>query len=205
MEGSYPNQIDRYQDGAWERAELQVIVESAVSLMVNGEVWLTFRCTPIDLEALAVGFRFNEGVINEKEEIASVHVCVNKDIIDVWINHPTEKPTSWQRTSGCTGGVTSIELIYNLPQVDPFRKEELISPEQVNDLVRLLFKAQQLYKTTGGVHTSVLSDGVIITASSEDIGRHNTLDKIAGLCVLQDLHPQRRILMTTGRISSEMI
>jgi len=101
--------------------------------------------------------------------------------------------------------VTSIESIYNLPQVDSSRKEEFITPEQVNDLVRLLFKAQRLYQTTGGVHTSVLSDGIAITASSEDIGRHNTLDKIAGACLLKDLHPQRRILMTTGRISSEMI
>jgi FdhD protein len=50
-----------------------------------------------------------------------------------------------------------------------------------------------------------LSDGVEVTASAEDIGRHNTLDKIAGLCLLHDLHPERRILMTTGRISSEMI
>jgi FdhD protein len=205
MAGSYPNQIERYQDGSWERADSEVIVESAVSLTVNGELWLTFRCTPVNLEALAAGFLFNEGVIQEKEEIASIHVCDHEDNIDVWINHRTEKPTTWQRTSGCTGGVTAVESIYHLQPVDVHSHEEVITPEQVNQQVMLLFKAQQLYRLTGGVHTSVLSDGTVVVASSEDIGRHNTLDKIAGLCLLQDLHPERRILMTTGRISSEMI
>ena len=205
MAGSYPNQIDRYQDGSWERTESEVIVESAVALTVNGEVWLTFRCTPVNLEALAAGFLFNEGVIQEKEEIASIRVCEDQDNIDIWINHRTEKPTTWQRTSGCTGGITAVESIYHLPSVEAFSKDEGITPKQVNQLLRLLFKSQQLYRSAGGVHTSVLSDGVAVTASAEDIGRHNTLDKIAGLCLLQDLQPERRILITTGRISSEMI
>jgi FdhD protein len=205
MAGSYPTPIDRYQNGSWEQTEAEVILESAVALTVNGEVWLTFRCTPIDLEALAAGFLFNEGVIQKKEEIASIRVCENEHNIDVWINHRTEKPTTWQRTSGCTGGITAVDSISQLPSVEAFSKDGEMTPEQVNHLLMLLFKSQQLYRSAGGVHTSVLSDGVAVTASAEDIGRHNTLDKIAGLCLLHDLHPGRRILMTTGRISSEMI
>ena len=41
--------------------------------------------------------------------------------------------------------------------------------------------------------------------SAEDIGRHNTLDKIAGLCMLRNIWPDQRIIITTGRISSEML
>ena len=80
-----------------------------------------------------------------------------------------------------------------------------MTPEQVNQLLVLLLKSQLLYRSAGGVHTSVLSDGVKVIASAEDIGRHNTLDKIAGLCLLHDFRPAHRFLMTTGRISSEMI
>jgi FdhD protein len=57
----------------------------------------------------------------------------------------------------------------------------------------------------GGVHNSILSDGKRVVASGEDVGRHNSLDKIAGKCVLDNLNPSRRILVTTGRVSSEMI
>jgi FdhD protein len=62
-----------------------------------------------------------------------------------------------------------------------------------------------MYKETGGIHTSALSDGEKILAVSEDIGRHNTLDKIAGLCLISDIWPKPRIVLTTGRISSEML
>jgi FdhD protein len=205
MAGSYPIPIDRYQNGSWERTEAEVILESTVALTVNGEAWLAFRCTPIDLEALAAGFLFNEGIIQKKEEIASIRVCENEHNIDVWIHHRTEKPATWQRTSGCTGGITAVDLINHQPPVGAFSQDEDLNPEQVNQMLMLLFRSQQLYRSAGGVHTSVLSDGVEITASAEDIGRHNSLDKIAGLCLLHDLHPERRILITTGRISSEMI
>ena len=68
-----------------------------------------------------------------------------------------------------------------------------------------LFDAQSLYRETGGVHTSGLCDGEKIVISAEDIGRHNTLDKIAGLCLMKNVWPETRILITTGRISSEML
>ena len=69
----------------------------------------------------------------------------------------------------------------------------------------MLFESQALYRETGGVHTSALSDGEKVLLSAEDIGRHNTLDKIAGLCLMQNMFPEKRILITTGRISSEML
>jgi len=80
-----------------------------------------------------------------------------------------------------------------------------VQPEAIMNLVEMLFEAQSLYRETGGVHTSALSDGEKILLSAEDIGRHNTLDKIAGLCLMNNTWPETRILITTGRISSEML
>jgi FdhD protein len=78
-------------------------------------------------------------------------------------------------------------------------------PETIGQLVEMLFASQELYRETGGVHTSALSDGEKIVFVAEDIGRHNTLDKIAGLCLMNNIWPETRILITTGRISSEML
>jgi len=80
-----------------------------------------------------------------------------------------------------------------------------LAPEQVTALVNQLFAAQDLYQTAGGVHTSALSDGKRILIAAEDIGRHNTLDKIAGRCLLDGINPLQRVLITTGRVSSEMM
>jgi FdhD protein len=80
-----------------------------------------------------------------------------------------------------------------------------VPPEAIGHLVEELFNSQSLYRETGGVHTSALSDGEKIVIVAEDIGRHNTLDKIAGLCLMNQVSPKTRILITTGRISSEML
>jgi len=72
-------------------------------------------------------------------------------------------------------------------------------------MIDLLLESQELYRETGGVHTSMLTDGRKVVMAAEDIGRHNTLDKIAGLCMQQNAWPEARILITTGRISSEML
>jgi FdhD protein len=194
----------KYEFRKWESQDAHTIVETPVSLTVNAEVWLTFMCTPIDLEAMAVGFLYNEGIIETMEEVVDVRLCEHGDNVDVWLNHAVEQPASWRRTSGCTGGVTAVDALARLDV--SFEGDQLeVQPETVGHLVEALFNAQALYRETGGVHTSALSDGHEIVLVAEDIGRHNTLDKIAGLCLMKNIQPQTRILLTTGRISSEML
>jgi FdhD protein len=195
---------EKYEFRKWEPLDARTIVETPVSLTVNAQVWLTFMCTPIDLEAMAIGFLYNEGIINTIAEVADIHLCEHGDNVDVWLNHNVEQPTSWRRTSGCTGGVTAVDALARLDV--SFDGDELqVQPERIGHLVEQLFNAQALYRQTGGVHTSALSDGNEIVLVAEDIGRHNTLDKIAGLCLMKNIQPQNRILLTTGRISSEML
>jgi len=197
-------QYERYEFRKWEHFDAETIVEAPVSLTVNGKVWLSFMCTPVHLEQLAVGFLYNEGVINSMDEVENVHVCEHGDNVDVWLNRSVEQPTSWRRTSGCTGGVTAVDLLAK-PNVSFGSNRIEIQPEAIGRLVEMLFESQSLYRETGGVHTSALSNGEEIILSAEDIGRHNTLDKIAGMCMMNNIWPEQRILITTGRISSEML
>ena len=195
---------EKYEFKKWKPLDAETIVESPVSLTVNGIAWLTFMCTPVNLEAMSVGFLYNEGVIESIDEVEDVRVCEHGDNVDVWLSHSVEQPQSWRRTSGCTGGVTAVDA---LARVDiSFNGEQpKVPPETIGHLVEMLFQAQELYRETGGVHTSALGDGEKLVFVAEDIGRHNTLDKIAGLCLMNNLWPETRILITTGRISSEML
>ena len=195
---------DQYEFQKWKSFDAETIVETPVSLTVNGEVWITFMCTPVHLEALAIGFLYNEGIIEKMDEVEDVKVCEHGDNVDVWLNHTVEQPTSWRRTSGCTGGVTAVDLLAK-PNVSLNGNRLQVKPDAIGKLVEMLFESQSLYRETGGVHTSALSDGGKILISAEDIGRHNTLDKIAGLCLMKSIWPETRILITTGRISSEML
>jgi FdhD protein len=204
MAPSYKIRYTQFQTDKITAIEAETIVESPVSLTVNGENWLTFMCTPVQLEELAIGFLFNEGIIANIDELADIRVCEHEDNIDAWLHHSVEKPVKWRRTSGCSGGVTAVELLSDgLPAVPSLRA--IFSPFQIYTMIVRLFESQELYKETGGVHTSALSDGETIIYSSEDIGRHNTLDKIAGQYLRNQPVLPHKILITTGRISSEML
>lgn len=192
----------QFRSGSALESEADLIVEKPVALFVNGELWLTFMCTPNRLEALAAGFLHNEAVIESPQEIVSIHVCDNQDIIDVWLDHSVERPKEWKRTSGCTGGYTSQDMQVMAPEII---NGVTLGSNQVRQLVEKLFESQDLYKKTGGVHTSILTDGGQEIISAEDVGRHNSVDKIAGLYLMGDREFTKKILLSTGRISSDML
>jgi len=203
MENTYQiTQINQFRHGQNDIVEDGVIAEQSVSLTVNGKVWLSFMCTPTDLEALAVGFLYNEKIINHINEIKDIYVCDHKDNVDIWLDRSIEEPKNWRRTSGCTGGYTSAVL----DEIEPVSLNGLvIKPERILELIRNLFESQDIYKKSGGVHSSALATNKGIVFQIEDVGRHNTLDKIAGKILLENIDPSPKIILSTGRISSEML
>ena len=197
--------IVSYHAGEWNQDQVYIISEQPVTLTVNNEPWLTLMCTPHDLKALAVGFLYNEEVIEKLDDIASVRVCAGGDNIDVWLNRSVKKPEKWIRTSGCSGGRTGIGKNKLRNGNAAPKNGGMLPANRIGALIAQLSAAQNLYRKSGGVHTSALSDGENIIIAAEDIGRHNTLDKLAGRCILEQINPARKIILTTGRISSEMI
>ena len=201
--------VHEFRRGVLSPVGAEVIAETAVSLNVNGVPWFSFLCTPLDLEALAIGFLFNEGIVSKRSEIVSVSVSARSESVDVCLDRVIPPPSSWQRTSGCGGGVTTTGTageegpapagVFAGAPPAPF------TPLEILRLAEDLVARQELYGASGGVHMSALADGERFLASAEDIGRHNTLDKVAGRCLLDGIGPRRRAVATTGRVSSEMI
>ena len=196
--------LRRYRAQRWETVAAEAVVEAPVALTVNGVHWVTFMCTPIELDALAAGFLFNEGIIDAPGDIVDVHVCAKGTNVDVWLSHAVSRPPIWRRTSGCTGGVTRDEP-KSVNQPSKIANGPQLPARAVGELMAALNGAQQLYRSAGGVHASALSSGQDIGLLAEDIGRHNTLDKLAGRCLLDRRVMSESILLTTGRFSSEMV
>src|SRR5512146_2159479 len=132
-------QYERFQFGKWEPLDTETIVESPVSLTVNGESWLTFICTPTDLEAMALGFLYDEGIIETMAEVADARLCEHGDNVDVWLNHAVTQPRSWRRTSGCTGGVTAVDLLAR-PNIAFDNASPRIGAPAIGPLVEMLFE-----------------------------------------------------------------
>ena len=189
-------------DQKWQTVEGQVIQEALVSLHVNGQELATIAATPIQQDWLAVGFLANEGLIAAKEEVRAVHICPSGLCVDVWLTHAIEPPGKRILTSGCGGGVTFDDLTGAQPPLD----SDLTLPAgQLHRLMEQLTSAARLYRRTRGVHTSALFRGEEMLSSAEDVGRHNTLDKVRGDCLLRGVDTRGGILLSTGRISSEML
>ena len=66
-------------------------------------------------------------------------------------------------------------------------------------------KTSAVFKETGGVHISALCDNKKIIFFNEDIGRHNTVDKIIGKSLEKKISLKNKIILTSGRLSSEMV
>ena len=191
-----------FAGGGSENMPAQAAAETEVQLNVNGEAWLGFHCSPVDLEALAVGFLFNEGFIETAVEVAALRVCDAGDQIDVWLAHAVQKPDQWSRTSGCQGGVVQP----GAPSVNPIRSTMTVVGQALFARVDAFLTglvAQDAHSQ--GLHTSMLFERDEVRWVSRDIGRHNTLDKIAGACVLEGRGLHEPTLITTGRISAEMV
>lgn len=183
--------------------QVEVTVEAPVTLTVNGEVWLSFSCTPEQIEALALGFLYNEGIIHSLQTIEMTHVCANRENVDVWLSQAASKPATWRRTSGCGDGKTRADAAH--AHIPPIAGGLSLPPQAISACMELFLKSQRLHRLAGGVHSSALSDGHKILLQTEDIGRHNTLDKLAGQALLSRLDMRTLMLLTTGRISSDML
>lgn len=189
-------------EGRWQPQTGQIPIEQAVTLIVNGKPWMEMLCTPAMIAELAVGFLYNERLINSVEEITRVHVCDTADFVEVDTSTAISKPTSWIKTTGCGGGQTAQRL----EQTDkPNLNDVALSAATVARLLTEFVEAQNAQTGSRGVHCSAICDGGTVLHLADDIGRHNTLDKLMGFILLQESSLKPTILLTTGRISSEML
>jgi len=179
-----------------------VVQEQSLTIFVNGRELATLQCTPNKLDCLVLGFLSFEGIIQGLDEIKHLEVFAEDALADVRLTKEFTPPRRRIFTSGCTGGIT-----FGMP-LEGFRifpEERTLHPEQAFALMKLLYAEARLYRESRGIHAAALSDGEKLLLVAEDVGRHNALDKILGEALLRGVSTAGHILLSTGRISSEML
>ncbi len=184
--------------------EITLPEERIFCISVNGKPIIRLAATPSALEALAIGFLYDNGYIQAREEIAVLHLSEDGRCADIWLTHDVatmEGPPLL--TSGCGQGVVMSESYVPLaPLTDSLCLDATLLPQMLHTMLR----AASIYRQSRGIHVSALFtlQGRLL-AIAEDIGRHNTLDKLLGQLVQAARSADEAVLLTTGRISSEMI
>lgn len=176
----------------------EVMYEHRCELIVNGISWLSFICSPSNLDDLAIGFLWNENIISDLSEIKSLTVSADGNSVTTELTHPVEKPRFFHRTS--TG--MSLQHEQQYPQVTT---EPELTADEIIALYERFSQQQQLHDDIGGFHSAALTDGKEIPIQMEDLGRHNCIDKIAGRYLQQKKPFTIKAILLTGRVSSEMI
>ena len=193
--------ITKVRAGAIEEAEDLIAIEKKVRISVNGQNVLNLYCSPVMIREFIVGIIYNEGLISG-EWCADRISIVHGDEIQVDIPSAGTVNTAIERTvtSGCAGG---ISLMKGMPEKigdDGTR----FSFEAIRELFREFQKKSDVYRVTGGVHSAALTDGKTILAFTEDIGRHNAVDKVIGFSILEAIEFTGKMMLASGRLSSEI-
>ena len=194
--------VYRYKGGRFGGEEIAVAEERPLSVVVNGVELATLLATPIKLDALVLGFLYFERIISGVEDVKSLDVDLEDATADVELAVPLRLPNRRVITTGCTGGV-SFHL--SLADYPPVRSQARLRPETVFPLVRALYASAELYRRSRGIHAAALAEGERLLITAEDVGRHNALDKIQGEALARGVRTEGRVLLSTGRISSEML
>ncbi len=191
------------------RSTLEDVVarEMPVTIVFNNQELVTLLASPKDLDYLAVGFLFSEGLIRNKKDVKKILVDNRKGVVRVETDKDAAQAseTVFKRiiTSGCGRGAS----FYSAADTEMAQVESQIqiSVPDVLSLVHDFQYRSELYRTTGGVHSAALCDKRSILVFGEDIGRHNAIDKVLGECLLKEIVTDDRIILTSGRISSEIL
>ncbi len=179
----------------------KIIVEDTIALVINEKYRINMQLTPNQLEYLSVGYLICEGLIKSFDNVRRVE-CRDDDKVWIWTDSADDF-FYWTeiRTSGCVGIKQQTE------QLDINLESHLvIKPEIIFKAQEELVNLSKLWRRTGGAHMSGLFDrqGAILYYA-EDVGRHNTVDKIVGAAAIEGIDMTNTFIVTSGRLSSAMV
>jgi len=200
--------IQRFNNDVIEDMDDIVIKESPITIIINNQELVTLLCSPVDLKYLAIGYLFSEGLLSDKNELKKISVDDEKGIVRLETASDTQLqsdlPFKRLITSGCGRGA-SLYSLADAQTLDEIKSDMKMSANAIFALVKQFQNQSQIFKETGGVHSAALCDEQNVLIFKEDIGRHNAVDKIIGQCVMNDIPMSDRIILTSGRISSEIL
>ena len=189
----------KFSENKWEKVSVPVPKEVEISIDINEKNFVKILCSPWEIEELVLGFLYSEQIIASIKDVLSIDIDKENYTANVVLSCKELEPTGKTFTSGFGKGVmfrTDGEKVVT---------NKVYQPDSITFLMKKLSEEMDLYKKSGGVHASALADENKIIAIAEDIGRHNTFDKIQGKCLKGNIETKDKIILTTGRISSEML
>ena len=194
----------KLSEGQFSQTETGVVIEKELPIYINGRHLVTASIAPALEREFVVGYLFGQGFIESIDELKSLIIEDNTAKVTLKNNEKLSggtTGTNYRIVSGGGRSAYSEEIRFS-----EIKTDMKIGKKEIFQAMNALFKSAGLYGETEGVHAA----GLFTTGGSpicivEDIGRHNTLDKIIGYALLNKIDCSHCFLASTGRMASEMV
>lgn len=203
-----PQTIIKIDENGCREVEDIIVRETTLTIYVNSEEMVTLVCSPQDQKLLAVGFLCAEGILKKRDDLQAVKLDAERGIVHIEtgpdLKHADKLVVKRCITPSAGRSGTVISFAVPSPPL-PVSSQLNVKTETALKLAAALQDRSRLFQRTGGVHNAALAQGEELLIFQEDIGRHNTLDKIHGQCFLEEIPRDDKMIIFSGRVSSEIL
>jgi len=193
------------QSGA--SVEIKVPMERPLTLYLNAQEIVTMMTIGDYPEYLALGYLLNQNMLKYDDAVTEVEYDEDLEVVVVRTEHHTnfeQKLKKRTQTSGCAQGTAFGDLLEAVESV-ALPKAELRT-SWLYEMTHTINTMPSLYLEAGAIHGCVLCKEGTPVCYTEDVGRHNAVDKVVGYALMSAMLPLGSALMAvSGRLSFEIV
>jgi len=199
--------IIRIKDNKKILMQDSIIDEDILEIFINKNKTFQMVFSMTDAKALAAGFLFTQGIVQQKSDIKAIEFFKEKNQCHITLDDSAQKKLNNFKKNRQTKGSSGGTLLQDPADLIPSRTDDhfCITYDQVLSLIQLHWDHSALFHQTGALHSAGLCTPLKILSYYEDIGRHNALDKLAGDIFLKGIDTQNKVATVSCRMSLEII
>jgi FdhD protein len=186
--------------------EISVPVERPLTLYLNAQEIVTMMTINDYPEYLALGYLLNQNMLKYDDVVTDVEYHDDLQVVVVRTEHGTnfeQKLKKRTQTSGCAQGTAFGDLLEAIEEIKLPATQ--LRTSWLYEMTHQINTMPSLYLEAGAIHGCVLCKEGTPVCYTEDVGRHNAVDKIAGWMFQHGVDAADKIMYTTGRLTSEMV
>lgn len=209
VEGIKNYELLQFKSGKFHHSTQMISEEMPLTVYLNGKEITTMLCSPVDQKYLVIGFLISEGMVQCIEDIKELIINDDDGFVfveaDVVTKESTDRYLRRCLTACCGRGRSGLYFANDHKTTRYIDSKAQFKAVDILNSTALLNEASITHSKTYGVHSGAIVDHGKLIIYSEDIGRHNIFDKLYGKCLEQNMLLDDKILVFSGRVSSEII
>ncbi|WP_110954254.1 formate dehydrogenase accessory sulfurtransferase FdhD [Anaerosinus massiliensis] len=199
-----------FRNAEFHKSSQWISEEMPLTIYLNGKETTTMLCSPVDQKYLVIGFLISEGMVQNLEAIKEININENDGLayIEADIIEKATTTNYLRRClTTCCGRGRAGFYFANDHQTTKIidSNAHFHAADILKSTATLLHEASATHSKTNGVHSGAIVEKGNLILYSEDIGRHNIFDKLYGKCLEQKMSMDDKMIVFSGRISSEIL